>query len=38
MLGELSMPITTASGQRSAISSVLLPGPQPRSTIRRGAG
>ncbi len=34
---ELSSPITSAMGQRSATTCVLLPGPQPRSITRRGA-
>ena len=35
--GDESMPSTTASGHRSASSAVSVPGPQPRSTTRRGA-
>ena len=34
--GELSHASITASGQRSASVAVRLPGPQPRSTTRRG--
>ena len=34
--GLESRPITSASGQRAASSAVRLPGPQPRSTTRRG--
>src|SRR4051794_33641533 len=34
---ELSRPVTAAFGQRRAAAAVLLPGPQPRSMIVRGA-
>ena len=34
--GELSTPITVASGQRWASAAVRLPGPQPRSATYRG--
>ena len=36
MAGELSIPVIAASGHLWAIASALLPGPQPRSTIRKG--
>src|SRR4029077_10041910 len=36
MSGDESSPITCACGKRSTRSSVELPGPQPRSTTRRG--